>query len=129
MRRSKDNLKKISELCESLSDRDTRIKEEHFLLKKIVEDLPLKVFAIKIAKDMSITSQLGTNVPNLSGGNLLDFFEKDSDFIISCMQSMDGKNTKTLMNLNGSTFECTNNPVRSEDGNINSIISVAWSRD
>jgi len=129
MRRSKDNLKKISELCESLSDRDTRIKEEHFLLKKIVEDLPLKVFAIKIAKDMSITSQLGTNVPNLSGRNLLDFFEKDSDFIISCMQSMDGKNTKTLMNLNGSTFECTNNPVRSEDGNINSIISVAWSRD
>lgn len=129
MRRSKENLKKISELCEYLSDRDIRLKEEHFLLKKIVEDLPLKVFAIKINKDMNITSQLGTNVPNLSGKNLLDLFERDSDFVASCIQSMSGENTKTLMKLDGNIFECTNNPVKSEDGRVSSVISVAWSRE
>lgn len=129
MRRSKENLKKISELCEYLSDRDIRLKEEHSILKKIVEDLPLKIFAIKIDKDMHITSQLGTSVPNLSGKNLLDLFEKDSDFIISCMQSMNGQNTKTLIKLDGNIFECTNNPIKSEDGKVNSIISVAWSKE
>jgi len=128
MRRSKENLKKISELCDYLSDRDIRLKEEHLLLRKIVEDLPLKVFAIKINKDMNIVCHLGTNVPNLSGKNLLDIFEKDSEYIMSCIQSMSGENTKTLMKLDGNTFECTNNPIKSEDGRVNSIICVAWSR-
>ena len=129
MRRSKENLKKISELCDYLSDRDVRLKEEHLLLRKIVEDLPLKVFAIKINKDMNIVSHLGTNVPNLSGKNLLDIFEKDSDYIMSCVHSMNGENTKTLMNLDGNTFECTNKPIKTDDGKVNSVISVAWSRE
>lgn len=129
MRRSKENLKKISELCDYLSDRDVRLKEEHLLLRKIVEDLPLKVFAIKINKDMNIVSHLGTNVPNLSGKNLLDIFEKDSDYIMSCIHSMSGESTKTLMNLDGNMFECTNKPIKTDDGRVNSIISVAWSRE
>jgi len=129
MRRSKDNLKKISELCDYLSDRDIRLKEEHLLLKKIVEDLPLKVFAIKVNNEMKVISQLGTNVPNLSGKNLLDLFEKDSDYIMSYIQSLSGENTKTLMKLDGNVFECTNKPIKSDDGKVNSIISVAWSRE
>lgn len=129
MRRNKENLKKISELCEYLPDRDSRLKEEHFLLKKIIEDLPLKIFAIKIDKEMKVSTQLGTNVPNLSGKNLLDLFEKDSDYIMSCIQAMSGENTKTTMNLNGNSFDCVNNPVVTDDGRISSVISVAWSRE
>jgi hypothetical protein len=129
MRRSKDNLKKISELCDYLSDRDTRLKEEHLLLRKIVEDLPLKVFAIKVNRDMNIVSQLGTNVPSLSGKNLLEIFEKDSDYIMSCLQSMDGEDTKTVMKLGSNTFECTNKPIKNDEGRVSSVISVAWSRE
>jgi hypothetical protein len=129
MRRSKENLKKISELCESLPDRDIRLKEEYFLLKKIFEDLPLKVFAIKINKEMKIISHLGVNASLFFGKDLLDIFEKDSDYITSCFQSMVGKNTTTQIILNGKTFECINNPVKSEDGKINSIVSVAWSKE
>jgi len=129
MRRSKENLKKISELCDSLSDRDVRLKEEYLLLRKIVEDLPIKIFAIKVNKDMEVVSHLGTNVPNLSGKNLLEIFEKDSDYIISCIQSMGGESTKTSMNLEGNIFECTNKPIKTEDGKVNSVISVAWSRE
>ncbi len=129
MRRNKENLKKISELCEYLPDRDTRLKEEHFLLKKIIEDLPLKIFAIKIDKEMKISTQLGTNVPNLSGKNLLDIFEKESDYILSYLQAIGGQHTKTTMNLNGNNFDCINNPIVADDGRISSVVCVAWSRE
>jgi len=128
MRRNRQNLDKISELCEYLSDRDTRLKEEHFLLKKIIEDLPLKVFAIKVNKDMQITSQLGTNVPNISGKNLIELFEKESDYVASCIRAMEGSNSKSTISFDGNAFECINKPIKTEDGSVNSIISVAWSR-
>lgn len=129
MRRNSENLKKISELCEYLPDRDLKLKEEHLLLRKIIEDLPIKIFAIKIDKEMKISTQLGTNVPNLSGKNLLDIFEKDCDYILSCLQTMGGQRTKTILNLNGITFNCINNAVKTEDGRVSSIISVAWSKE
>jgi hypothetical protein len=128
MRRNRQNLNKISELCEYLSDRDIRLKEEHFLFKKIIEDLPLKVFAIKVDKEMNIISQLGTNVPNISGKNIIELFEKESDYVASCIMAMEGSNSKSTISFDGSAFECINKPVKTEDGIVNSIISVAWSR-
>ncbi len=127
MRRNSENLKKISELCEYLPDRDLRLKEEHSLLRKMIEDLPLKIFAIKIDKEMKISTQIGTNVPSLSGKNLLDVFEKDSDYILSYHKTMTGEKTKTILNLNGNKFNCVNNAIKSEDGKVNSVVSIAWS--
>lgn len=126
MKRNRENLNKLSELCEYLSDRDVKIKEEHLLLRTMAKDLPLKFFALKINNEMKIETQLGESIPNLSGKNLTDIFEKDSEYITSYTKSLSGEVTKVKVNIDGKTFECINNPIKTDDGKINSIVSVAW---
>jgi len=126
MRRNKENIKKISEICNYLSDRDIGMKEEYCLLKKIVEDLPINLFALKINKDLIITKQLGKYKNNLSGSRLSDHFGSDSDFISKISISINGEKTNTFFEIDSEKFECINTPIHSEDGTINSVLSIAW---
>lgn len=129
MKRNKENLKKISELCDYLSDRDIKMKEEYQLLLKLIESLPIKIFAIRISKDMTIQQHLGNSNYNLSGKKVSELFEKESEYLMSCQASMNGETTKSKIKLNNTIFDCINKPVKNTDGPIDSVISVAWSTE
>jgi hypothetical protein len=126
VRRNKDNIKKISEICNYLSDRDVGMKEEYSLLKKIIEDLPINILAFKINKDFIVTKQIGKYKDNLSGSRLSDHFGNDSDFISKISISINGEKTNTFFEIDSEKFECINTPIHSEDGTINSVLSIAW---
>ncbi len=129
MKRNKENLNKISELCDYLSDRDSKMKEEYQLLLKLIESLPIKIFAIKISKDMTIQHHLGNGNYNLSGKKISELFAKETEYLISCQASMNGEVTKSKIKLNNTTFNCISKPVKNIDGPIDSVISVAWSTE
>jgi len=129
MKRNKENLKKISELCDYLSDRDIKMKEEYQLLLKLIESLPIKIFAIKISKDMTIQQHLGNSSYNLSGKKVSELFEKEPEYLMSFQASMNGETTKSKIKLNNTIFDCINKPVKNTDGPIDSVISVAWSTE
>ncbi len=129
MRRNKENLKKISELCDYLSDRDSKMKEEYQLLLKLIESIPIKIFAIKISKDLTVEHHLGNGNYNLSGKKISELFSKETDYLISCQESMKGEITKSKIKINNIIFDCISKPVKNNDGPIDSVISVAWSTE
>lgn len=118
--RSKDNLKKISELCEYLSDRDILMKEENVLMKNIFDSLPIKIIALRVNKDFKITNHI-SNIQKVDYKQL----SENEAFLNSCKKALTNNQDIAKIDLAGHTFECVNKRIKEAD-DIEAIISVAW---
>jgi hypothetical protein len=127
MKRNKENIKKISELCSYLSDRDIKMKEEYFLLKKIFEESPVKFFAVKINKNMNIEDYIGIDKESLPLDGIRDIIEKDFQCTSNIVKSTSGED-KIMIQIDNKIFDCTRRPLISDDGLVKSIVLVGWSK-
>lgn len=127
MRRSRENITKISELCAYLSDRDLRMKEEYFLLKKIFEESPVKFFAVKINKSMSIEDHIGIDKESLPLDGIKGILEKDFERTLGTDKAVLDDN-KIRIQIDNKIFDCTTKPLVSDDGLVKSIVLIGWSK-
>ena len=126
MKRSRENLDKISEICSYLIDRDVNIKSEYFFIKSIIDSIPISFFILKIDNKLKITNQIGKNITNYKGKTLFEIFDNNDLFIADCYKTFSGNVIKSTTILDGKNFNFINYPIVSKDNNENCIITIAW---
>jgi hypothetical protein len=129
IKRDSENIKKISELCNYLIDRDFSLKKEYFFIKSIIDTLPVSFFALSIDKSLNICNQQGNLITNYSNNNIINIFGNENEFTLKCINVFSGVEIHSKVILDGVEFDCIMYPIKTAESDIKNIIIIGWHKN